>query len=187
MELYKIVKNENIGKIYETQEGMKFEIVDYNGQAAVANVEEKGNAVLALTSDAIFAEVTEVIEEVNPYEKPEKGQTYFYISAYNTINSNTWSNSIKDNKLYDTVNCFLTKEEAERVATGMLHGRKITRERTINEFNRKENQVQNTHKESEKEERPQITTDPGFTTRKCSNKDDAINDFNIAKLILSII
>lgn len=150
MKLYEVVENRNIGKIYKSGTGDTFKVIEHNENVILINVEDKSERPLAITAGLINLEVEEVKEIINPYAKPAREQKYYYIGMYNRVEARYWNNSIKDNTLYDVANCFLTKEEAERVADGTLHGRKIVKERTVEEFRRQEEQNSNVNQKVEK-------------------------------------
>lgn len=52
-------------------------------------------------------------KEVNKRWKPNWGENYFRIDAFNDITSLEWNNDAFDNKYYNTRNIYKTKEEAE--------------------------------------------------------------------------
>lgn len=52
-------------------------------------------------------------KEVNKRWKPNWGENYFRIDAFNDITSLEWNNDAFDNKCYNTRNIYKTKEEAE--------------------------------------------------------------------------
>lgn len=143
MKLYEVLKVENLGKVYKSESGNKIIIVEHYDQAAVALLDDSNKGVLVMTSDAINMEVEEVKKVINPYERPGRGQTYFFITMYNAIESDTWNNSVRDNKLYDACNCFGTEEEAKKIAKAIMNGKQIIKERKLTEIEKQEQKEQN--------------------------------------------
>lgn len=50
------------------------------------------------------------------WEKPKVGMTYWYVTAYGTVENDLWSGATIDERRYDCGNYFTSKELAENIA-----------------------------------------------------------------------
>lgn len=120
-ELYSEIYKGNIDKLPEKiiVGGIKFYKNKYYKDYYTKLISSEETRLINILGERLDADTEDilqlpVVEEKEEKWKPKKGEYYWYVDLNGNVDDYSWNYDNADNFLYNTGNCFKTKEEAQK-------------------------------------------------------------------------
>lgn len=133
MKIYEILKKENIGKIFETEDGEKFSVNEYSSKFENSVVLIQEDTPVYITSKILDLNFKEVKSTLNWFNKESQQKRYYYIDSDGEIESFVYDNVDIDERHIKFLNSFTSKEKAEYVRQRQLLDRMVMKFRDEND------------------------------------------------------